>query len=240
VRLLAALVPIYLATLALTPAPVHAATVTLSPAAGPPGSTVTLTGQGFRRATRVLVRAGQRTRTARVDRRGAFAASLAIPATRRHTLAVRSSARGQRVVNVFRIGAAASAAGEVASTSGARVRWSPLEGRPGDSLTLGLTRFPQRRDVLVSFGSTRIAAGRTSRRGNVTVRLKLPAISPGRTAVAVRVARRLLRFGFLVRPSSSGVPASSVSVPEPPLITAARSEERRVGKECRSRWSPYH
>ena len=23
-------------------------------------------------------------------------------------------------------------------------------------------------------------------------------------------------------------------------ITAARSEERRVGKECRSRWSPYH
>src|SRR2546429_6410141 len=24
------------------------------------------------------------------------------------------------------------------------------------------------------------------------------------------------------------------------LIAAARSEERRVGKECRSRWSPYH
>ena len=23
-------------------------------------------------------------------------------------------------------------------------------------------------------------------------------------------------------------------------FTAARSEERRVGKECRSRWSPYH
>ena len=23
-------------------------------------------------------------------------------------------------------------------------------------------------------------------------------------------------------------------------IPAARSEERRVGKECRSRWSPYH
>src|SRR2546427_12002175 len=25
-----------------------------------------------------------------------------------------------------------------------------------------------------------------------------------------------------------------------PAIYAARSEERRVGKECRSRWSPYH
>ena len=24
------------------------------------------------------------------------------------------------------------------------------------------------------------------------------------------------------------------------LINAERSEERRVGKECRSRWSPYH
>src|SRR2546430_13539009 len=25
-----------------------------------------------------------------------------------------------------------------------------------------------------------------------------------------------------------------------PLLLRARSEERRVGKECRSRWSPYH
>src|SRR2546425_12389690 len=25
-----------------------------------------------------------------------------------------------------------------------------------------------------------------------------------------------------------------------PLLRGARSEERRVGKECRSRWSPYH
>ena len=24
------------------------------------------------------------------------------------------------------------------------------------------------------------------------------------------------------------------------MIGLARSEERRVGKECRSRWSPYH
>ena len=24
------------------------------------------------------------------------------------------------------------------------------------------------------------------------------------------------------------------------IITSVRSEERRVGKECRSRWSPYH
>ena len=24
------------------------------------------------------------------------------------------------------------------------------------------------------------------------------------------------------------------------MVTVGRSEERRVGKECRSRWSPYH
>ena len=24
------------------------------------------------------------------------------------------------------------------------------------------------------------------------------------------------------------------------IVTMQRSEERRVGKECRSRWSPYH
>src|SRR2546429_6103761 len=28
--------------------------------------------------------------------------------------------------------------------------------------------------------------------------------------------------------------------PNPPIKMVDRSEERRVGKECRSRWSPYH
>ena len=27
---------------------------------------------------------------------------------------------------------------------------------------------------------------------------------------------------------------------EEPTLVSGRSEERRVGKECRSRWSPYH
>ena len=33
-----------------------------------------------------------------------------------------------------------------------------------------------------------------------------------------------------------------VSLTAKPIVDliAARSEERRVGKECRSRWSPYH
>ena len=42
----------------------------------------------------------------------------------------------------------------------------------------------------------------------------------------------------LYKPAVSCLSASKVSVSE--TQTAARSEERRVGKECRSRWSPYH
>ena len=34
--------------------------------------------------------------------------------------------------------------------------------------------------------------------------------------------------------------AEAWSAPTAGEIVAARSEERRVGKECRSRWSPYH
>ena len=36
------------------------------------------------------------------------------------------------------------------------------------------------------------------------------------------------------------VPASRVAMDTSSLLVASRSEERRVGKECRSRWSPYH
>src|SRR2546426_7797845 len=41
----------------------------------------------------------------------------------------------------------------------------------------------------------------------------------------------------------SFIPAGEVTSSAVPLLGwrgGARSEERRVGKECRSRWSPYH
>ena len=34
--------------------------------------------------------------------------------------------------------------------------------------------------------------------------------------------------------------SSRLSYPADVKIIRVRSEERRVGKECRSRWSPYH
>src|SRR5256885_7012543 len=41
------------------------------------------------------------------------------------------------------------------------------------------------------------------------------------------------------RPSPSPG-ACGTTTPSPPPNDVSRSEERRVGKECRSRWSPYH
>src|SRR5688572_85781 len=56
----------------------------------------------------------------------------------------------------------------------------------------------------------------------------------------------LLRFAFYPRPALFRTPVdyvlfgffvlSGVSC----VFSYSRSEERRVGKECRSRWSPYH
>ena len=45
----------------------------------------------------------------------------------------------------------------------------------------------------------------------------------------------------------AGIPAASIELDknftddlEVDSLSMVRSEERRVGKECRSRWSPYH
>ncbi len=37
-----------------------------------------------------------------------------------------------------------------------------------------------------------------------------------------------------------GKPMAQLLLMADATVTVARSEERRVGKECRSRWSPYH
>ena len=44
--------------------------------------------------------------------------------------------------------------------------------------------------------------------------------------------------GTLIDCVEKKIPASSIKAIEE--LRKNRSEERRVGKECRSRWSPYH
>ena len=57
---------------------------------------------------------------------------------------------------------------------------------------------------------------------------------PLRERLRVAMERR----GFKVLAAESVAEGIKIARSEPPDF--ARSEERRVGKECRSRWSPYH
>src|SRR2546425_1353384 len=59
----------------------------------------------------------------------------------------------------------------------------------------------------------------------------VPGGSPRRGPDAATGSKR-----YAVRSTSRSAGENASSVPAP----RARSEERRVGKECRSRWSPYH
>ena len=43
-----------------------------------------------------------------------------------------------------------------------------------------------------------------------------------------------------VKITAQGKEKISVEIDGKPFTDFYRSEERRVGKECRSRWSPYH
>src|SRR5256885_10458496 len=63
-------------------------------------------------------------------------------------------------------------------------------------------------------------------------RLGLAAPVVGRSARLHQDRRR----GLLAEVSAKALPRESM----PLAHLARRSEERRVGKECRSRWSPYH
>src|SRR3989449_11078407 len=46
--------------------------------------------------------------------------------------------------------------------------------------------------------------------------------------------------GHVRGPGGVDVPGATVKLIETQTEERKRSEERRVGKECRSRWSPYH
>ena len=45
---------------------------------------------------------------------------------------------------------------------------------------------------------------------------------------------------YTVMIAENGIEAMEKISANPDIILLDRSEERRVGKECRSRWSPYH
>ena len=74
------------------------------------------------------------------------------------------------------------------------------------------------------------------------------AIEPDRKQAAqlATIVRGLSAELILVDTTERALDAIGTEVPDLVLVPALlsptddRSEERRVGKECRSRWSPYH
>src|SRR2546430_17550409 len=73
-----------------------------------------------------------------------------------------------------------------------------------------------------------------------TMKLTAPDKWNGQQFVKAAVIDALGRRGVPgnVAGRTEVVKLHSKIIPDP--IDSARSEERRVGKECRSRWSPYH
>src|SRR5216683_1120022 len=61
-----------------------------------------------------------------------------------------------------------------------------------------------------------------------------------RDLIVTGVQTCAFRSRFRQKATCTGCPASTAGRSSWRGITEARSEERRVGKECRSRWSPYH
>src|SRR2546430_5796060 len=52
--------------------------------------------------------------------------------------------------------------------------------------------------------------------------------------------RQLLRRAEVAKQQGRKKSSFNISTAPIAVMKAQRSEERRVGKECRSRWSPYH
>jgi len=53
-------------------------------------------------------------------------------------------------------------------------------------------------------------------------------------------AKKLLTQAGVLGGKEKATPKYNYKIPESIMTPDKRSEERRVGKECRSRWSPYH
>src|ERR1041384_4305901 len=93
--------------------------------------------------------------------------------------------------------------------------------------------------VIAAFGAMLIGKADTVLVENARV-LALDLASPALEAIARPVAVANRAIADLKEFASLREENARLREENARLITWQRSEERRVGKECRSRWSPYH
>ena len=78
-----------------------------------------------------------------------------------------------------------------------------------------------------------------SQLANVTVSdARTLTVTPWEKNLVQAIEKAIMESDLGIKPATAG---TVIRLPMPPLTEERRrSEERRVGKECRSRWSPYH
>jgi Big-like domain-containing protein len=202
--------------------------VTAQPATAVAGTPVLLRGEGFPAGARVSVRARSKViARLRADRRGRFSVSILAPAGGWQRLRLTTSARGRRVVGVLmRARPALPTEAEVASSTGARLRWSPTQGRPGAKLALrGAGLEPRARYRVALAGA--LWKGRASATGSLRLRGSLPAATPGAYRGSLRSRRLVLPFGVAIDPVPFPPPLSpppgDTTPPTAPVIRAPLS-----------------
>ena len=114
-----------------------------------------------------------------------------------------------------------------------------------------LNKVPHKKSIFVAANAAVlfVLAGSTAAYASLSkdVTVSLDGQTTSIRTMSGTVASALASDGITLTPNDKikvdGKPASkttSVDDGDKVSVTAERSEERRVGKECRSRWSPYH
>jgi Calcineurin-like phosphoesterase len=197
--------------------------VMLRPAAGAPGTVAKLTGRGFPEGRRVTVETGRRRLAVRsAGRRGRFRTRVRVPPSRFELRRLVSVGGKRRVASLFRLKEVRGPGnvGEVASSTGARIRWKPLSALPGAAIRLRGLGFRPRERLVASLGGD-VNRTRSTRRGRFAISIRAPARA-GRHVGKVRTRGRPLRLIVGVR---RAVPWPSPSPPSPspsptPLLDA--------------------
>src|SRR2546422_10246559 len=83
---------------------------------------------------------------------------------------------------------------------------------------------------------TKLTMAKPQPTGIVTPQMPVPRTNKYPMAYSIIMVSR----NITPNPTNHPVEVGPVSTIELILSVTVRSEERRVGKECRSRWSPYH